>query len=99
MATISVHAKKDNDIYKLLVSKQVELEKSKIRFFQIVATNNKKKNTIWHHRHHNGKIEFAQGTNGSIIASIKSRDEFGEWMLMETFISFLLRNFKSKIDG
>lgn len=99
MVTISIHAKINANVYNLLISKQRELAKNSRGMFEEYSHYKKRNTIIWRHKYHDGRVEFIKGINGSIVASIKTKDEQSEWMLMDSFISFFVRHFKPSVSG
>lgn len=84
------------NLYGMLVSKEVQLSKS--RRGTLFRSGKKQKGyEKWAHVKHPGWIWFQKCLGGIVVAEIKSRVEGGEANLRDSFIGFVDRHFREHL--
>src|SRR4026207_1918024 len=98
MIKVTVNPRTDEDIYALLVKKEVELRKTNRGTLHRVGSKRKDKEK-WMHSSYNGWVQFQRCIGGVMVALIQARNPQEEWQLLTSFIGFLDRHFRGKISA
>lgn len=97
MTTITVNPRNHAEIDRLLKNKERKLRTKQKGVFERQPGKTSKTQTVWTHIKHRGQIRFREGLGGTVSAIIRSNPEAGEWQIVESFVSFLHRNFAEQI--
>jgi hypothetical protein len=96
MVRLTVCPRSDENLYSLLVQKELTLIKNNQGTLHRYGPK-KKNEEKWAHVSRNGWIRFQSGLGRILIATIQARDRTEEWQLMNSFIGFLDRHFRVSI--
>jgi hypothetical protein len=97
MITMTIHPRSGENIYKLLINRELELRRKNKGAFVRRSGKARRRRDIWVHKKHSGQILFAHGVGGTLSATIHSRKENDDWQILSAFIGFLRRDFSGQI--
>jgi len=97
MISVTVTPRNRENIYGLLVKKEVELRrKSRGTLHRLGAK--RKGEEKWVHNSHPGWVRFQQCLGGVLVAQVNSKAADDEWQLLSSFVGFLHRHFEQNIS-
>lgn len=96
MVRLTIAPRSEENLYGLLVQKELALRKKNQGTLHRYGSK-KRNEEKWGHASKHGWIRF-QGCLGKVVvATIQARDDAEEWQLLNSFIGFLDRHFRSSI--
>jgi hypothetical protein len=98
MIKISVTPREQENLYGLMVKKELELRKKNQGTLHRYASK-KKNEARWLHKSYKGWINLQKCLGGMVVATVKSHDRDAEWQLLTSFIGFLDRHFGDYINN
>jgi hypothetical protein len=96
MIRVSATPKSTEDLYSLLVAKEVQLRQRNQGTLHRKGEK-KRGNEKWTHSSYPGWVRFQKCLGGVIVAQIRSKSADGEWQLLSSFIGFLDRHFRQEL--
>lgn len=96
MARVSIIPKNEENLYGLLIKKELELRRKKQGTLHRYAAKESGR-TKWQHRSYPGWITFEKCLGGIIGAQIQARNPNDQWQLLSAFLGFLDRHFRKHI--
>ncbi len=99
MIMLTVAPRTGENLFALLVSKEVELRRHKQGTLHRKGAKRKGGIEKWTHTAYDGWVTFQKGLGGVLVATVQSRDERDEWQLLTSFIGFLHRHFQDDISN
>ncbi len=98
MITLTVIPRNQENLYSLLVKKEVDLRRN--RQGTLHRHGGKKRHQDkWVHKSFSGAVKFQKCLGETLVALVHSRDEADEWKLLSSFVGFLHRHFKDYISS
>jgi hypothetical protein len=96
MIRVTVIPRTSDNIYGLLVSKEMELRQKNQG---TLHRKGEKKSGVekWTHLTYPGWIRFQKCLGGMLVVLIQSKKEEYEWQLLSSFIGFLDRHFRGEL--
>jgi hypothetical protein len=98
MVRLTISPRSDENLYGLLVQKELALRKKKSGTLHRYGPK-KKNEEKWAHVSKNGWIRFQNCLGHVLVATIQARDNEEEWQVLNSFIGFLDRHFRDQIAG
>ena len=98
MITLTVAPRYGENLFRLLVSKEVHLRRNKQGTLHRKGAK-KSGQDKWIHKSYSGWITFQRGLGGVLVALVQSNDERDEWQLLTSFVGFLHRHFRESISN
>ena len=98
MITLTVAPRYGENLFRLLVSKEVDLRRHKQGTLHRKGVR-KSGQEKWVHKAYSGSITFQRGLGGVVVALVESNDERDEWQLLTSFVGFLHRHFRDDISN
>jgi hypothetical protein len=98
MIRLTVTPRDGENLYGLLIAKEIELRrKSKGTLHRVgpKAKNHDK----WAHSSYKGWVRFQRALGGVLVALVQSKSPDDEWMLLSSFVGFLDRHFRASISN
>jgi hypothetical protein len=96
MIRIIVIPRAGDDIYGLLVRKELALRKKKMGTLHRAGPKQRGIEK-WRHASFKGWITLQKCIGGTLAATVQSKAAEGEWQLLSSFIGFLHRHFEKEI--
>ncbi|MBA3915576.1 MAG: hypothetical protein H0X25_17315 [Acidobacteriales bacterium] len=96
MVRLTISPRSSENLYGLLVQKELALRKSKQGTLHRYGPKRKDAEK-WGHTSKRGWIRFQRCLGQVVVATIQARDETEEWQLLNSFIGFLDRHFRASI--
>jgi len=96
MNTITIIPRQGEDVYSLLVKKELALRKANRGTLHRSGPKRKDKDK-WVHASYKGWIQFQRSVGGVVVAVVNSRDPDSQWQLLSSFLGFLHRHFDASI--
>ena len=96
MVRLTISPRSDENLYGLLVQKELALRKKNQGTLHRYGPK-KKDQEKWGHTSKNGWIRFQRCLGQVVVATIQARDEAEEWQLLNSFTGFLDRHFRASI--
>ena len=96
MITVTVTPRDRENLYGLLIQKEVALRKSNKGTLHR-ASSKKKNFEKWVHNSFSGWINLQKCLGGVTVAIVQSRSPDLEWQLLTSFVGFLDRHFREAI--
>lgn len=98
MIRIAVTPRGKQNLYGMLVQKELALRKKNQG---TLHRSGKKKAGVekWVHNTKKGWIRFQKCLDGMLVATVQSLDAAAEWELLNSFIGFLDRHFRTEISN
>ncbi len=96
MVRLTVTPRKSENLYGLLVKKEVELRRKKKGTLHRWAAKQREE-ARWVHTSYPGWIRFHRCLGGVLVAQVNSKKPDDEWQLLSSFVGFLHRHFKESI--
>jgi len=97
MITVSLHPRKKENLYSLLITKEFQLRKNNRGSFRRRAGKSRSREDIWTHVRHPGWVRFRKGVRGSLTAMVHSKSDLGDWKIFEAFMGFVRRYFHREV--
>jgi hypothetical protein len=97
MIRVTVTPKSNENLYGLLVGKEVELRQQN-RGTLHRRGGKKRGDEKWAHASYPGWVRFQKCLGGMVVAQIQSKNPDGEWQLLSSFIGFLDRHFRDDVS-
>jgi hypothetical protein len=98
MITITVNPLGRQNIYSLMVQKEIELRKRNTGTLHRLGSK-KKSEDKWVHSSYQGWIRFEKCLGGVVVAQVQAKDGSAEWQLLTSFLGFLDRHFRENISN
>lgn len=98
MIKVTVTPKERQNIYSLMVSKEIQLRRQNQGTLHRSGSKQKNKDK-WVHSSYAGWIRFQKCLGGVVVAIVQSKNSSSEWQLLSSFIGFLDRHFRDKISN
>lgn len=98
MIMLTVAPRYGENLYAMLVSKEVALRKNKQGTLHRKGAKQRGQER-WHHKAYSGKVTFQRGLGGAVVAIVESPDERDEWQLLTSFVGFLHRHLRDSISN
>lgn len=98
MIMLTVAPRYDENLFKLLVSKEVELRRNKQGTLHRKGAKRSGQDK-WTHASYQGSVTFQKGLGGILVALVEAKDDRDEWQLLTSFIGFLHRHFQEYISN
>jgi hypothetical protein len=96
MITVTVTPRDRENVYGLLIKKEVELRR--LNKGTLHRASSKKKNLEkWVHNKFNGWINLQKCLGGVTVAIVQSKSAESEWEILLAFVGFLSRHFCDEI--
>lgn len=96
MIIVTVTPRNRENLYGMLVRKEVRLRRQKKGTLHRWAAK-KKNQERWVHNQYKGWINFQKCLGGVTVAIVQSKTTDAEWQLLSSFVGFLDRNFRDSI--
>jgi hypothetical protein len=96
MITVTVTPQNRENLYGLLIKKEVSLRRSNKGTLHRAASK-KKNQAKWVHREYKGWINLQKCLGGVTVAIVQSKSRGSEWQLLSSFVGFLDRHFRDSI--
>lgn len=96
MIRVTATPRTTEDLYGLLVSKEVELRQRNQGTLHRKGEK-KRGNEKWTHASYPGWVRFQKCLGGMIVAQIRAKNPESEWQLLSSFIGFLDRHFRPEL--
>jgi hypothetical protein len=96
MITITITPRDRENLYGLLIKKEVGLRQSNKGTLHR-ASSKKKNQEKWVHSQFNGWINLQKCLGGVTVAIVQSKSADSEWQLLSSFVGFLNRHFREEI--
>lgn len=97
MIRVTVAPKLSENLYGLLVGKEIELRQQS-RGTLHRKGGKKRGDEKWTHASYPGWVRFQKCLGGMVVAQIQSKNQAGEWQLLSSFIGFLDRHFRDEVS-
>jgi len=94
MIRLTVTPRRRDDLYRLMVGKELELRR-KGRGTLHRSGARKPGRDKWTHKAYPGSVTLQRGDDGALAATVQSKDD--EWQLLRSLIGFLDRHFRKNI--
>lgn len=98
MITLTVAPRYEEDLYAMLVKREVELRRNKQGTLHRHGARQRGRDK-WMHKAYKGRITFQRGLGGVLVAVVESPLERDEWQLLTSFIGFLHRHLRESISN
>lgn len=98
MIKVTITPRTNENIYSLLIQKELSLRKQNKGTLHRYGPKVKDKDK-WGHSSYNGWITFQRCLGGIVIALIQAKNSEDEWQLLTSFIGFLHRHFSDSISN
>jgi hypothetical protein len=98
MIKVSITPKTNENIYGLMVQKELALRRQNRGTLHRYGAK-KKDEDKWGHNSYNGWIRFQKCLGGVVVALVQSKNSEEEWQLLSSFIGFLDRHFRDSISN
>lgn len=96
MIRITIVPLESENLYSLMVKKELDLRKRNIGTLH--RTGKKKKDEDkWFHTSKNGWIKFKRSLGEIVVVTIQSKNTEKEWELLTAFVGFIYRHFNKKV--
>jgi len=98
MIIVTVTPREEPNLFGLLQKKELALRREDKGTLHR-AGKRKSGGEKWTHARYNGSIRFQKCLGGVVVAQILSKSENDEWQLLQSFIGFLYRHFRTVISN
>jgi hypothetical protein len=98
MINITILPKNNENIYGLMVKKELTLRKQKKGTLHRFGTR-KKNEDRWTHNSYNGRIKLQRCIGGVMVAQVSAKNIKKEWQLLTSFVGFMDRHFRRSISN
>ena len=98
MIKVTVTPKARENIYSLMVQRELALRQQKRGTLHRYGPK-KKDEDKWGHNSYHGWIRFQKCLGGVVVALVQAKDHEAEWQLLTSFIGFLDRNFRDTMSS
>lgn len=98
MITIIITPRDEQNLYGLLVKKEVALRRRNQGTLHVKG-GKKRNDEKWVHTKYDGWIRFSGSLCGVVVAIIRSKKSESEGDLLASFVGFLHRHFREEIQG
>jgi hypothetical protein len=95
MIRLTVTPRSRDDLFRLLVGKELELRRRGRGTLHRSGAKKAGRET-WTHASYPGRITLQRGAEGALAATVQSRPDT-DWQLLRSLIGFLDRHFRKKI--
>ncbi len=95
MVRLVIVPKEEENLYSLLVKKELQLRRQKQGTLH--RSKGKKDEQWWFHASYNGWIRFQNCLGGTVVALVRTKSDGDEWQLLQSFVGFLNRHFRDRI--
>jgi hypothetical protein len=98
MIKVTITPKEHDNLYGLMVSKEIELRRKKKGTLHRYKRK-KKDGAKWVHSTYQGWINLQKCLGGIVVATVQSKNPDVEWQLLTSLIGFLDRHFRDSISN
>jgi hypothetical protein len=98
MINLTITPKNSENIYALMVKKEMTLRRQKKGTLHRIGC--RKKNEVrWTHSSYDGRIKLQRCIGGMMVAQVSAKDVKKEWQLLTSFVGFVDRHFRTNISN
>jgi len=98
MTRVVITPRKSENIYGMMVAKELALRKKKSGTLHRSGPK-KPGRDKWIHKSYKGWVGFQRGPGGVVVALVQSKSPNSETQILESFVGFLNRHFRGAISA
>lgn len=98
MVTLTVAPRNGENLYGLLVAKEIELRRNRMGTLHRKGKK-RRGHEVWEHKSYTGTVRFERTIGGTVAAAVQSSQERDEWQLLTSFIGFIHRHFAEHVGS
>ncbi len=98
MINLTITPKNNENIYALMVKKELYLRRQKKGTLHRFG-NRKKNEDKWTHSSYAGRIKLQRCIGGVMVVQVSAKNVNTEWQLLTSFVGFVDRHFRTQISN